>query len=212
MRPRLAVLALGSLLSLLPGCISYSLDRLEPAAPLPHPPAPDQRPTVSFSTRHASSSWLETETGGFPELSPGRLRQEFGASLARSGWLRVLDEAPGSAGADLHLDVVLHVRANDTILLASAMLAFVIPTWRTVEFDLVVEAQHADGRWKRYQLHDAARDIHWLPLLLGMSFAPWGEAYGDVRDNQYRTLLAALHADGLLVPAPAPEPAPALSP
>ncbi|HZM01184.1 MAG TPA: hypothetical protein VFD43_13135, partial [Planctomycetota bacterium] len=105
--------------------------------------------------------------------------------------------------ADLQLDFVLLVDANDMIVFASGFTLFVIPSWRTVDFHLIVEARAADGRWKRYELSDSARDWHWLPLILGMSFAPWGSAYSDITQNLYRTLLVRLHEDGFLAPVSA---------
>jgi hypothetical protein len=203
--PRLALPLLAGLLVLGPGCISYAVHRIPHAEALPAPPAPDQRPTVSYSVRMVPGSELQGTSGEFPEVSTGRLAQEFPAALARCGWFRTVQEAKDGVATDVSLDAVLVVRGNDVVMIASAMLAFIIPTWRTVEFDLTVEARAADGRWQRYHLQDAARDVHWLPLLLGMSFAPWGDAYADVRENLYRTLLAQLHADGFLqAPAVAP--------
>jgi hypothetical protein len=56
----------------------------------------------------------------------------------------------------------------------------------------------SDGRWQRYRFADSARDVHWLPLLLVMSWWPWGEVYRDVRVNLYDHLLEALQRDGFL--------------
>jgi|GEM_PF-3761975 len=203
--PRFAPALCAGLLALGPGCISYTLDRLPRADDLPPPPAPTERPTVSYTVRMVSGSTFEGDSPEFPEFSPGRLEQEFPAELARCGWFRTVQDNKEGVTADLQLDVVLVSRGNDVLLLASAMLFFIIPTWRTVEFDLTAEVRAADGRWKRYQLQDASRDVHWLPLLLVMSFAPWGDAYAEVRENLYRTLLVQLHADGFLQP-PIPVP------
>jgi hypothetical protein len=43
---------------------------------------------------------------------------------------------------------------------------------------------------------------NWLPMILVMSFRPWGEAYGEVRTNLFQTLVQRLQEDGMLRPAP----------
>jgi hypothetical protein len=177
---------------------------------------PQRRPTVAYSARAIGGTDFQARDGGSP-LVIGSLAPELSDALVASGQFRTVTplsaDAPSGEPADLQLDFVLVVDANDVILLASACTFFLIPTWRTVEFELVVEARARDGRWKRYVLTDAARDLHWLPLLLGMSFAPWGSAYSGVTANLYRTLLVRLHEDGFLAPvdargaaAPAPSP------
>ena len=187
--------------SVLSGCISYGLDRLPPAVGLPAPIAPERRPSVAYAIHSATGSdyqfAIRGEVWGLRDASA-----ELGNALTTSGQFRsVVALVEGTqSDADLDLDVVLVVDANDVIMAASACLLFVIPTWRTVTFDLVAEARAKDGRWRRYELSDAARDINWLPLVLGMSFAPWGGAYSEVRDNLYATLLQRLHEDGFLAP------------
>ena len=135
-------LFLGSLLALGPGCISYGLQGMPRAGALPAPPPPDQRASVSYTVRMVPGTELTDSSGEFPELSQGRLDQEFPAALARCGWFRTVQEARD----------------------------------------------------------DVRGDVHWLPLLRGMSFAPWGDACADVRENLYETLLDRLHADGFLQP------------
>lgn len=197
--PHLALAAALAALAL-PGCISYTLDRLPPAGELPAPIDPARRPTVSYTVRTATGSDYQVsgEGGGAWGLRSGV--NEVATLLASSGQFRTVEEAKPETHADLHLEIVLVVDTNDVILIAGACTFFVIPTWRTVDFSLVVEARAADGRWKRYDLSDAARDINWLPLILGMSFAPWGTAYAEVRENLYRTLLLRLAEDGFLAP------------
>lgn len=66
---------------------------------------------------------------------------------------------------------------------------------------MVAEVRAADGRWRRYRFQDAARDAHWIPLALVMSWWPWAEVYRDVRVNLYDHLLEALQRDGFLARA-----------
>jgi hypothetical protein len=209
-------LAAGLLAPSLPGCISYALDRLPPAGELPAPIDPPHRPSVSYTVRSSTGSDYQFSFGNHSDgnHSEWGLRDasnEFGNALSLSGQFRSVEPTTPESKADLQLDAVLVVDANDVIMVASACLLFVIPTWRTVTFDLVVEARAADGRWKRYELTDQARDINWLPFILGMSFAPWGGAYAGVRDNLYSTLLQRLHEDGFLAPVSASPPASASS-
>jgi hypothetical protein len=199
--PRLtARLALAAALAALalPGCISYALDRLPPAGALPAPVDPAHRPSVSYAIRSTTGSDYQISFGSHGEWGLRDASNEFANALSLSGQFRSVEPTAPETHADLALDAVLVCDTNDVIMVASACLLFVIPTWRTVDFDLVVEARAADGRWKRYELKDAARDIHWLPLVLGMSFAPWGGAYAGVRENLYATLLQRLHEDGFL--------------
>jgi hypothetical protein len=196
-RFRLAACLLALCLS---GCISYTLDRLPPAGSLPAPIDPDRRPTATYSVRSATGSGYQIPGRGSPAWGLRDPAREFADALSDSGQFRSIEPVAPDSKADLQLEVVLTVDANDVILLASAVTLFIIPTWRTVDFELVAEARASDGRWKRYALSDAARDINWLPLLLGMSFAPWGSAYAEVRENLYDTLLLQLHDDGFLAP------------
>jgi hypothetical protein len=215
--PRTALLAA---MALLPGgCISYRLDLLPAAVPLPAPPAPGQRVSVDLLVRMLPGTDLQSASGDFPELLPVDPDVELAGVLTRTGWFREvrLREEPsrkgngateqGAAGdgdaakpapADLELDVVLTTRANGVVMLASASLLFIVPTWRTVDFELVAEARARDGRWQRYRFADSARDVHWIPLLLVMSWWPWGESYRDVRVNLYDHLLLELQRDGFL--------------
>jgi len=188
---------------------------------LPAPPAPDERVSVDLLVRMLPGTDLQSASGDFPELLPVDPDTELSGVLTRTGWFREvrLREAPsrkvaggqgrdaaaegdaardGPAPADLELDVVLTTRANGVVLLASACLLFIVPTWRTVEFELVAEARARDGRWQRYHYADSARDMHWIPLLLVMSWWPWGESYRDVRVNLYDHLLLELQRDGFL--------------
>ena len=195
-------LLLATLLALaLPGCISYGLDRLPPAGELPAPLDPPLRPSVSYTVSPSVGSDYQISGGGGGEWGLRDAADELANALTISGQFRSVEPAADGVKTDLTLDVALVVDANDVILAASAVTLFIIPTWRTVTFDLVAEARASDGRWKRYRLSDAARDINWLPFILGMSFAPWGGAYADVRDNLYATLLQHLHEDGFLGPA-----------
>ncbi len=214
--PRTALLVA---LALLGGCISYRLDRLPAADPLPTPPAPDQRVSVDLLVRMLPGTDLQSASGDFPELLPVDPDAELSGVLTRTGWFREVrlredlprrkggDEAQDGDGdaaevapapADLELDVVLTTRANGVVMLASACLLFIVPTWRTVDFELVAEARARDGRWQRYRFADSARDVHWIPLLLVMSWWPWGESYRDVRVNLYDNLLLELQRDGFL--------------
>jgi hypothetical protein len=213
--PRTALLAA---LVLLGGCISYRLDRLPAADPLPSPPAPDQRVSVDLLVRMLPGTDLQSASGDFPELLPVDPDAELSGVLTRTGWFREVrlredpsrsrdgdKESDGGeasraapAPADLELDVVITTRANGVVMLASACLLFIVPTWRTVDFELVAEARARDGRWQRYRFADSARDVHWIPLLLVMSWWPWGESYRDVRVNLYDHLLLELQRDGFL--------------
>ena len=190
----------------LPGCISYGLDRLPPADGLPAPLDPPLRPSVSYSVSPSVGSDYQISGAGGGEWGLRDAAGELANALTLSGQFRSVEVAAPDVDTDLTLDVALVVDANDVILAASALTLFIIPTWRTVTFDLVAEARASDGRWKRYHLSDAARDINWLPFILGMSFAPWGGAYADVRDNLYATLLQQLYEDGFLGPVGAPPP------
>ncbi|MBM3984747.1 MAG: hypothetical protein FJ296_03500 [Planctomycetes bacterium] len=199
------------------GCISYPLDLLPAAGPLPAPPAPDQRVSVDLMVRMLPGTDLQSASGDFPELLPVDPDAELSGVLTRTGWFREVrlredpprtkggdkeqdgdDDTAKPAPADLELDVVLTTRANGVVMLASACLLFVIPTWRTVEFELVAEVRARDGRWQRYSYADSARDVHWIPLLLVMSWWPWGESYRDLRVNLYDHLLLDLQRDGFL--------------
>ncbi|MHC5212692.1 MAG: hypothetical protein ACYTG2_18420 [Planctomycetota bacterium] len=154
-----------------------------------------------------STGWFRSVT---QREAPGRTPQKGEAAAdatseeaPEAAPARTSDSAPVEAPpAELHLECVLTVRTNDFVLLASGVTMFAVPTWRRTTYELIAEAQRADGTWKRYVYADATRDIHWLPILLVMSFRPWGEAYGDLRRNMYRTLVADMHADGLLQPVP----------
>jgi len=185
----------------LPGCISYGLDYLPPAGELPAPLDPPLRPSVAYSVSPSVGSDYQVSGRGGGEFGLRDAAGELASALTLSGQFRSVEPASADVKTDLALDVSLVVDANDVILAASALTLFIIPTWRTVTFDLVAEVRAADGRWKRYHLTDAARDINWLPFILGMSFAPWGGAYADVRDNLYATLLQQLREDGFLGPA-----------
>ena len=187
-----------------PACISYAVERLPVVATLPPPPPPEDRPSLTYTIRPVSSLGMNGTSGGFPDFNPERLNEEIPAVLSATGWFRSVEPAAEGVQGDLQLDIVLQSSGNDMIMVASACLLFVIPTWRTVNFDLVVEARAADGRWKRYQYEDEARDIYWLPLVLGMSFAPWGQVYPELRENMVRTLVLDLHTDGFLVRPKAP--------
>jgi hypothetical protein len=201
-RPRVLLRFAACLLaSALPGCISYTLDRLPPAGELPAPIDPARRPSASYAVRSSTGSGYQVPGKGSPAWGLRDPANEFADALRDSGQFRSVEPASPDTQVDLQLEVVLTVDANDMLLAASALTLFVIPTWRTVNFELVAEARASDGRWKRYELSDAARDINWLPLILGMSFAPWGSAYFEVRKNLYDTLLLRLHEDGLLAPA-----------
>lgn len=207
LRRRLALAACLAALTL-PGCISYALDRVPPADPLPAPIDPTRRPTVSYSIHSTVGSDYQFSGSSSAEWGLRDASNEFSNALTLSGQFRTVEPIKEDAHADLELEVVLTVDANDVILVASTVTLFIIPTWRTVTFDLTVEARAADGRWQRYELSDGARDIQWLPLILGMSFAPWGSAYAGVRENLYQTLLLQLHADGFLNPVNAAAAAP----
>jgi hypothetical protein len=206
-----------SALALSGGCISYRLDLLPAAGPLPAPPAPDQRVSVDLLVRMLPGTDLQSASGDFPELLPVDPDAELSGVLTRTGWFREVrlradpsrrkggdkeqdgdGAAAEAAPADLELDVVLTTRANGMVMLASACLLFIVPTWRTVDFELVAEARARDGRWQRYRFADSARDVHWIPLLLVMSWWPWGESYRDVRVNLYDHLLLELQRDGFL--------------
>jgi len=196
-------LLLASLLGFaLPGCISYGLDYLPPAGELPAPIDPPSRPSVSYSVSPSAGSDYQISGRGAGEWGLRNAADELATALNMSGQFRSVELAGADVKTDLQLDVALVVDANDVILAASAITLFIIPTWRTVTFDLVAEVRASDGRWKRYHLTDAARDINWLPFILGMSFAPWGGAYAGVRDNLYATLLQQMHEDGFLGPPP----------
>jgi hypothetical protein len=201
-RPRLFVALL--LIVVAPtACISYAVERL-PVASLPSPPPPDDRPSLTYTIRPVSSLGMNGTSGGFPDFNPERLNEEIPAVLSATGWFRSVEPAAEGVQGDLQLDIVLQSSGNDMIMVASACLLFIIPTWRTVTFDLTAEVRATDGRWKRYQYEDEARDIYWLPLVLGMSFAPWGQVYPELRENMVRTLVLDLHADGFLVRPAAP--------
>ena len=192
----------------LPGCMSYRLDLLPQIDQLPAPPAPDQRPTLAYVLRVAPGGELGPGNGNITTAILGSGGDEIGAGLLRSGWFRSVDSKAPDKPADLELDIVLTSSANDIIPIVSACLLYIVPTWRTVTFDLSVEARARDGRWRRYEYVDAARDVNWLPLVLVMSVNPWGEVYPEVRANMIRHLVRDLHDDGFLAPpAPAPEPA-----
>ena len=198
-RPSLSLLPalLGACLAT--GCISYTLDRIPKVGQLPEPRPPAERPSVTWRLASVSGSDFQANSPEMPSFGMNKLSDEFGGSLLRTGLFRRVDEADDKRKADLQLEVVMTISANDTLIFASACTLFVIPTWRTVQFDLSVEARHADGRWQRYHFEDEVRDVHWLPLILGMSFAPWGDAYNKVRQNLYDTLLVHLAQDGFLV-------------
>jgi hypothetical protein len=205
------IASIGLLAACMSGCMSYRLDRLPRVDGLPAPPPPERRVAATYSIRTLSGSdyqfsAAEAQPWGLPQA-----RRELAGGLAATGWFRSVDatddaadrdgaDDPGGPEAGLHLDCVLRVRTNDVVLVAATMTLFVIPTWRTTTYELTVEARRPDGRWTRYQLDDATRDVHWLPLVLVMSFRPWGEAYGEVRANLYRTLVQRLQADGMLGP------------
>jgi hypothetical protein len=196
--------ALAGLLCLgLTGCMSYRLELLPPVADLPAPSPPEQRVTTSYSMLTLAGSdyqFTNTETQPWGKRSAGN---DLAGVLTATGLFRSVEAAGENVTADLHLDCVLTVRANDIVLVAATITLFVIPTWRTTTYELTVEARRMDGTWKRYTLVDATRDIHWLPMLLVMSFRPWGEAYAEVRTNLYRTLVQRLHEDGMLRPVTA---------
>jgi len=197
-----------------PACISYRLDRLPTATPLPSPPAPDQRVSLELAVHILPGTDMQSSSGDFPELLPVDADSELAGVLTRTGWFRDVRvkgaqkppsgekaeaaATPAPAPADLSLDVVLTTRANGVVLIASACMLFIVPTWRTVEYEVVAEVRAADGRWKRYRFADAARDAHWIPLALVMSWWPWAEVYRDVRVNLYDHLLEALQRDGFL--------------
>jgi hypothetical protein len=187
-----------------PACISYAVERLPVVDSLPPPPAPEDRPSLTYTVRPVSSLGMNGTAGGFPDFNPERLNEEIPAVLAATGWFRSIEPAKDGEEGDLQLDLVLQSSGNDMIMVASACLLFIIPTWRTVTFDLTAEVRAKDGRWKRYQYEDEARDIYWLPLVLGMSFAPWGQVYPELRENMVRTLVLDLHTDGFLVRPAAP--------
>ena len=187
-----------------PACISYAVERLPVVATLPPPPPPEDRPSLTYTIRPVSSLGMNGTSGGFPDFNPERLNEEIPAVLSATGWFRSVEPAAEGVQGDLQLDIVLQSSGNDMIMVASACLLFIIPTWRTVTFDLTAEVRSTDGRWKRYQYEDEARDIYWLPLVLGMSFAPWGQVYPELRENMVRTLVLDLHADGFLVRPAAP--------
>jgi hypothetical protein len=195
------MLLVGLLLLALPGCISYRLDRLAVVDTLPSPPPPDQRPSLTYDIRLRPGSDFQTMAQDSKEMGFVDMSNELAGTLAESGWfasVTPLDE--GGEHGDVHIDVQLTVTANDAILVAAGLTLFVIPTWRTVTFDMAAEVQTADGRWRRFGFVDAARDVYWLPILLGMSFAPWGGVYVDIRENLYRNLVAGMHAEGLMAP------------
>ncbi len=198
------ILILVSLSVVTTGCISYGLQQIPRVERLPPPPAPDERPSLACLVRSmpgsifGSSSAQATATG----VGAEPMTDEVLAALAATGWFRSVRRADAGpladSAADLQLDVVVSAQANDAVMFAGAMLAFMIPTWRTTTFELTAEVRASDGAWRQYHLQDAARDVHWLPLILVMSFQPWGGVYGEIRDNLYRTLVARMHADGLL--------------
>jgi hypothetical protein len=195
--------ALAVLLSLgLAGCISYRLDLLAPVESLPPPPPPEQRVAATYSMQTLAGSDYQFTT--VESLPWGRkfAGKDLGSVLTATGWFRTVLPAGEGVTGDLHLDCVLSVQANDIVLVAATLTLFVIPTWRTTSYELTVEARRSDGTWKRYVLADATRDIHWLPMILVMSFRPWGEAYGEVRTNLFQTLVQRLQEDGMLRPAP----------
>jgi hypothetical protein len=167
---------------------------------VPAPLPPGQRPALTYSIRLRPGSDFQAMAEDGNTIGFLDVRNELAGTLEETGWFSsVTQREAGQDPADLHLDVQLVVTANDVILFASGMTLFIIPTWRTVTFDLSAEVQASDGRWHRYEFADQARDLYWVPFLLGMSFAPWGGVYVDVRENLYRSLLLALHEDGLLV-------------
>lgn len=191
------------------GCISYRLDQLPEAPSLPIPSLSDSRPSLVYTlTATAGTDLMNTgaNNNGFPEMDLTTPTDELSAMLQRSAQFRSVQKAGEGREGDVQLDVVLTVEGNDVVVLVSAVTFTLIPMWRTVTWELTAEARARDGRLHRYEMQDAARDIFWLPIILGMSIRPWGEAYHEVRDNMYRTLLARMHADGLLGPASGPVP------
>jgi len=187
-----------------PGCISYRLDRLPEAPSLPIPALSDSRPSLVYTVLSTAGSDFTNSSGGFPEMNMTTPADELNAMLQRTALFRSVQPGGEGKDADLQLNVVLTVQGNDIVVLVSMCTLTLIPMWRTVTWDLTAEVRARDGKLHRYDMQDAARDIFWLPIVLGMSFRPWGEAYGEVRENMYRTLLVRMQADGLLAPAGGP--------
>jgi hypothetical protein len=202
-----SVLALGLALAAavgLPGCISYRLDELPPAPPLPEPAITDQRPSLLFTVTAVMGADLADSGNTFPEMDLTTPADEMSAMLQRSGYFRSVQPAAEDRTGDVRINAVLSVDGNDVVVLVSMCTLTLIPMWRTVTWELTAEVRGPDGHTHRYTMQDSARDIFWLPIILGMSMRPWGEAYGEVRDNMFRTLLARMHADGLLAPVATP--------
>jgi hypothetical protein len=195
----------------LPGCMTWRLDLLPEIAALPEPPPPEERPTL-FCDVHSVPGDRQGPIDEILDVTVGADADTIAADFVRSGFFRSVTTKPAGEPADLQLDIVLTASGNDIIPIVSACMLYVIPTWRTVTFDLTAEVRARDGRWQRYNFVDAARDVNWLPLVLIMSFNPWGEDYPDVRSNMIRHLVMQMRTDGFLALPPAsPEPQAAAS-
>lgn len=181
----------------LSGCAIFRANDLPEVGTLPAPSAATPKPAAgyAFSTSIAMGSKR-------PQHENARAAQEaeFVAVLRESGYFARVEKG---SGKDMNIAVEL-LETGDPAAMAGAVITglslYTIPSWATIDFEVVCKVTTTDGRSREYKLKDTATLVQWLPMLVVFPFKSFSEIE-DLRKNLYKNLIVKMRQDGLL-PSP----------
>jgi hypothetical protein len=152
------------------------------------------KPTLSYS--------IVAMTGG---LSSNKESSDSVKEDIEEDFHSVLQESAifeGISGADepsdIDLDFVLTGNSNAASLipaLITGLSFYTVPSWATIDYELVATAKSSDGLVRQYAVSDSYKLVQWLPMLFVYPFKSF-QVVNDLRKNMVAKVLTDMGKDG----------------